>query len=124
MMQLRAPFILVFLLSTGCESRFTEVDPPFYLHYWENGDVDLIRCPRGPGSGCSVDHLPKNVLAAGADKHFVVARSNAGYFYFARVPQETGAWGNNPERVVGPLDAADFQAAKRQLRLPEFEVER
>ena len=107
----------------ACDS-YKEVDHPFYLHYWENGDVDLIRCPNGRDNGCAVDGLPENVLAAGASRRFVVAQTFTGYFYFARVPQETGGWGNNPERIIGPLRAEEFASAKAKLHLPEFTVTR
>lgn len=123
-MLVRTGFLALLLLSGACSGGPTEIDHPFYLQKRETGGVDLIRCPRGPRSGCAVDGLPEKVLAAGANKQFVVARSSAGYFYFARVPQETDGWGNNPERVVGPLSAAKFEVAARELQLPPFEVER
>ena len=70
------------------------------------------------------------VEAAGADERFVVVAQRPGsdgggptrYYYFARVPEETRGWGNNPERIVGPLDEQEFAAAKARLGLPEFTV--
>ncbi|HEY0413269.1 MAG TPA: hypothetical protein VGD66_09010 [Allosphingosinicella sp.] len=125
-MKLRGSFILFALLAAGCGRRFVEVDHPFYLGYFEDPDeVALFRCPRGPDEGCAVDGLPgPRVVAAGADRRFVVVHATQGYYYFARVPQETRGWGSNPERIVGPLGDADFERAKKALRLPDFTVRR
>ena len=62
-------------------------------------EVALFRCPNEPGTGCAIDGLPGPYLvAAGADKRFVVVAQHSDpdvsgpnqYYYFARVPQETG----------------------------------
>jgi hypothetical protein len=118
--------ILIALLGGGCEPRFKEVDHPFYLgHFEDPDDLSLFRCPTGVNGVCAVDGLPgPGVVAAGADKRFVVVQSKAGYYYFERVPQETSGWGNNPERIRGPLSEPDFAAVKARLRLPDFEVRR
>lgn len=122
----RAIFILVALLGAACEPQFTEVDHPFYLGYIEDpGEIALFRCPTGVDGSCAIDGLPgPGVIAAGADRRFVVVQSDLGYYYFERVPQETGGWGNNPERIVGPLSEADFAVAREKLRLPDLEVRR
>jgi hypothetical protein len=119
------------LLACACD-RAVEVDHPFYLMFIEDSrDVALFRCPERPGQGCAIDGLPgPRVVAAGADERFVVvaqqpvaeAGGETRYYYFARVPQESRGWGNNPERIVGPLDEATFDAAKVRLRLPDFTV--
>jgi hypothetical protein len=44
------------------------------------------------------------------------------YFYFARVPQETFGWGNNPEKVVGPLSKPEFDHARESLGLPADDI--
>jgi hypothetical protein len=120
-MKLRAPLILLALAAGGCKQRFVEVDHPFYLGHREDPEkVALFRCPDGPDSGCAADGLPGPVvISAGADSRFVVVRARRGYYYFARVPQETYGWGNNPERIVGPLNSTEFARAKKQLRLPD-----
>ncbi|HWT13349.1 MAG TPA: hypothetical protein VN231_11390 [Allosphingosinicella sp.] len=120
--------------AAGCEGRAVEIDHPFYLMYIEDpSEVALFRCPGEPGIGCAIDGLPgPRVIEAGADERFVVAAQRpqadpAGpirYYYFARVPEETSGWGRNPERIVGPLDADQFAAAKARLGLPDFRVRR
>jgi hypothetical protein len=122
----------IVLALAACGRRAVEVDHPFYLMFIEDpNEVALFRCPKGPGGGCAIDGLPgPRVTAAGANERFVaVARqpnSDAAaptlYYYFARVPEETGGWGNNPERIVGPLDPEQFEAARRRLGLPELTV--
>jgi hypothetical protein len=118
------------LLSAACQ-RPVEVDDPFYLKFvGDSGEVALFRCPDGPDGGCAVDGLPgPEVIAAGANERYVVVQqmptsdaSTTRYYYFARVPQERRGYGNNPERIIGPLDEAEFQAAKAAFRLPEFTV--
>jgi hypothetical protein len=109
-----------------------EVDHPFYLTFIENpGDVALFRCPNGPGTGCAIDGLPgPRIVAAGANERFVAvaqepnsdANGPTSYYYFARVPEETRGWGDNPERVIGPLDEEAFAAAKANLQLPDLTV--
>lgn len=120
------------LAITACDRRYNEVDHPFYLMFIEDPrEVALFRCPSEPGIGCAIDGLPgPYVVAAGADRRFVVVAQrsdpDAGgptrYYYFARVPQETRGWGNNPERIIGPLDDQEFAAAKARLHLPDFTV--
>ena len=83
----------------------------------------LYRCPDGPDGGCARDGLPgPAVAAAGANNDYLVVRTSAGYYYFRRVPQETSGWGNNPEKIVGPLTAEEFGRAKAQFKLPDFTV--
>jgi hypothetical protein len=121
------------LAIAACDRRYKEVDHPFYLMFVEDPrKVALFRCPSGPGTGCAIDGLPgPYVVAAGADKRFVVVaqRSDAEvsgptrFYYFARVARERGGWGNNPESVIGPLDEQAFAAAKAKLQLPDFTVQ-
>ena len=120
------------LATAACGQRAVEVDHPFYLMFIEDPrEVALFRCPGQPGVGCAIDGLPgPYVEAAGANERFVVVaqRPSEGeggptrYFYFARIPEETQGWGNNPERVVGPLNQEEFEATKVRLGLPEFTV--
>jgi hypothetical protein len=120
------------LLVAASGVRAVEVDHPFYLTFIEDPrDVALFRCPDGPDRGCAIDGLPgPRVLAAGANKRFVVIlqqskaspRAPARYYYFARVPGETRGWGNNPEKIVGPMDEAAFSRARAKLDLPDFTV--
>lgn len=127
-----AALLLLAALTGGCDSSYVEVDHPFYLRHHELPHrFALFRCPNGPGEGCAIDGVPgPEIVAAGADeRHVVVERraTRAGrgpseYLYFARVPEETGGWGRNPERIVGPLDADEFAEAKARLRLPELTV--
>lgn len=129
-----APFLCALgaFAAAACGRRAVEVDHPFYLMFIEDPrEVALFRCPNGPdsGAGCAMDGLPgPRVTAAGANARFVVVARQPGaggptlYYYFARVPEETRGWGNNPERIVGPLDEDEFEAAKARLRLPEFTV--
>lgn len=126
-------FLVVCILAVaGCDRRYKEVDHPFYLMFIEDpSEVALFRCPDQPGTGCAIDGLPgEYVIAAGADKRFVVVAQRSDpvasgptrYYYFARVPEETSGWGNNPERIVGPLSEQEFAAAKAALRLPDLSV--
>ena len=123
-------------IFSACSPQALEVSRPFYLTYIENSDDSaLFRCPKGPGNGCAIDGLPgPYVFAAGADSHFVVVarypkvdgaidRTRTEYFYFARIPEETSGWGRNPERIIGPLTASDFNRAKAENGLPEFSVD-
>ena len=121
------------LVTAACGNRAVEVDHPFYLTSIEDsGDIALFRCPDGPKHGCAVDGLPgPRVLRAGANKRYVVvaqqplsdAERRTAYYYFARVPEESGAYGMNPEKIIGPIDESQFQRAKASLDLPEFSVE-
>src|SRR5687767_7927091 len=108
----KAIAILIALLCAGCQPRFVEVDHPFYLGYFDDpGEIWLFRCPSGVNGGCAVDGLlGPGVVAAGADSRFVVVQSSVGYYYFERIPRETGGWGHNPERIRGPLSEADYAA--------------
>ena len=118
------------LALAGCGRRVVEVDHPFYLMYIEDpAEVALFRCPEEPGTGCAIDGLPgPRVVEAGADEWFIVVAQKplanpyapTAYYYFRRVPEETKGWGRNPERIVGPLDAAAFAAAKARIGLPDF----
>ena len=128
------------LLTTGCTQRVVKVDHPFYVMYAEDPDERaLFRCPDGPNGGCAVDGLPgPTVFAAGANRTYVtVARhprvgdvpgfrqtdlERTEYFYFARVSNETRGWGDNPERIIGPLTQKEFDDARQRLHLPEFSV--
>ena len=99
-------------------------------------DMALYRCPGGPdgGVGCAVDGLPgSTVFAAGADSRYIVVarhpRDNnlthkdvTQYFYFARVPQESKGWGQNPEKIIGPLSKTEFDAATTSLKLPPLSI--
>jgi hypothetical protein len=120
---LRLPILALLLAATACD-RKVEVDHPFYLWSIESPDeTALFRCPRGPDEGCAIDGLPgPRVFAAGADPKHVVVASTQGYFYFARVSNETGGWGANPEKIVGPLTEEEFESAKAKLGLPDFTV--
>lgn len=129
----RAALLLAAVASvTGACDRQIEVDHPFYLMTIDSPpEYALFRCPQGRDQGCAIDGLPEpRVIAAGANENFVaVARlplpegsGPIGYYYFARVPNETSGWGANPERIVGPLDEAAFSEAKSRLGLPELTV--
>jgi hypothetical protein len=110
-------------MLSACGSRPFEVDAPFYLWHLEDEEAALFRCPHGPDRGCAIDGLPgPTVLAAGADKRFVVVRSTNGYFYFARVPSEKSGWGNSPEKIIGPLTENEFVATNAKLSLPPLTV--
>jgi hypothetical protein len=124
------------LLLAGCGPDSREVSQPFYVTYIENpSDSALFRCPKGPDYGCAIDGLPgPYVFAGGADRRYVVVARHpktggaidwdrTEYFYFARVPQETDGWGNNPEKIIGPLTELDFQQAKATHGLPDFSVD-
>ena len=120
------------LAAAACDRGVVEVDHPFYLMSIEDPrEVALFRCPGEPGVGCAIDGLPApRIVAAGADqRHVVVAQQRASdasgrtsYYYFARVPEESRGWGNNPERIIGPLDEEEFALAKANLRLPDLSV--
>jgi hypothetical protein len=121
--------IVLFAFTLSACGKPAEVSHPFYLWYFEDpNDLSLFRCPTGPDQGCAVDGLPMSrVTAAGANKKYVVveqlqAGGALGYFYFARVPEEIRGWGNNPEVIVGPLDADAFARAKTKLQLPELSI--
>ncbi len=129
-------YALSLALLAGCGPSVREVSHPFYVTYFEDpADSALFRCPRGPGEGCAIDGLPgPYVFAAGANSQYVVVarhpkadddidRSRTEYFYFARVPEETNGWGNNPEVIIGPLSQSEFDRAKDRLALPEYSVD-
>jgi hypothetical protein len=89
--------------------------------------VALFRCPHGPDKGCAIDGLPgPKVTAAGASRRYIdVAQLKSGvvvYYYFERVPQESGGYGANPEVVIGPLTEDQFLQAKTRLGLPDLTV--
>jgi hypothetical protein len=111
------------LACAACGGGPVEVDHPFYLDALEDQEAALFRCPNGPDEGCAIDGLPgPGVLAAGADERHVVVQSTSGYYYFARIKRETRGWGDDPERIVGPLDERAFAEAKARLDLPELSV--
>jgi hypothetical protein len=125
--------LLALFLLAGCDFDATHVVGPFYLLYIDLPEqTALYRCPDGPNGrlGCAVDGLPDaTVFAAGGDDRYVVVarhpQSDKGvtqYFYFHRVPQERSGWGNNPEKIVGPLTEGEFNADKVSLHLPDFSV--
>jgi len=130
------PIGLLLLLLGGCGSDYVHVAGPFYLSYIETPDqMALVRCPNGPENGCAGDGLPgETVYAAGAnDRYIVFVRHPHGvdhsfdrrvseYFYFARIKNEWQGWGNEPEKVVGPLTDNQFQIAKWKLGLPNFSI--
>ena len=130
---LRIGIILMALAALpGCGKHYVEVDHPFYLmDYGESRDrFALFRCLHEPGHGCSLDKgFGPDVIAAGANDRFVVMKmrqpSNAAqptYFYFARIPQETGGWGQRPEKLIGPLSRGEFQQRRAALGLPDANV--
>ena len=117
--------------AAGCSRAPVHVIGPFYLQkFVETDDIYLFRCPDGPQEGCAVDGLPgpRIVGAGGNDRYVVVAQadpSNADvvrYFYFARVPQETRGWASNPEKIIGPLTALEFDNARKAMNLPAADV--
>jgi len=118
-------FALAAVLLASC-SEGHEVSHPFYVMSPADSDERaLFRCSDGPDAGCAIDGLPgPDVFAAGGDAQFiVVGRRRAGheeYFYFRRVPEETRGWGNNPERIIGPLSRSQFKADAHRLGLPEL----
>jgi hypothetical protein len=90
----------------------------------DSAERALHRCPDGPGGGCAIDGLPgPDVFAAAANTtHVTAARRRDGreeYFWFARVPEERRGWGRNPERIIGPLSRAQFEAEVARRGLPE-----
>src|SRR6185437_14795757 len=130
-------FIVVlsaFVLS-ACEPEAIHVAGPFYLTYFETRDqMSLFRCPDGPSGGCAIDGLPdETVFAAGGNTRFVVIarhprksihtdRGRVEYFYFLRIKNERKGWGEKPEKIVGPLSQAQFEAAKMRYDLPDFSI--
>lgn len=126
------PILLFFAVVSGCGKSSVEVDHPFYLmDYGESGETfALFRCPHDPGHGCSLDQgFGPGVVAAGANNRFVVMEmrpssktAEPAFFYFARIPQETGGWGLNPEKLIGPLDPAEFGKRRVALGLPDANV--
>jgi hypothetical protein len=120
---------LITCVVAACGQASQEVSHPFYVQELPDSvERALYRCPGGPNGGCAIDGLPgPDLVAAGADAiHVVVARRFEGrleYFYFARVPEEAGAYGHNPERIVGPLNKSAFEDAKNRLNLPDFKID-
>jgi hypothetical protein len=129
--------LLTLLLLMGCDSDATHVAGPFYLMWVDiSEETALYRCPDGPdrGIGCAIDGLPgSTVFAAGADRRYVVVarhpRDNNAtnkditqYFYFARIPEESKGWGNNPEKIIGPLTQRQFDAHRISLHLPDLSI--
>jgi len=124
-------------LLSACQQRRVEVSDPYYLDYIENPRaIALRRC----GEGCSaVEGLPSAnidgtgpyVVAAGANKQFIAVEQKpigrddeaSTYYYFARIPNETFGWGNNPEKIIGPLDKSQFAIAKKRLALPDLTIQ-
>jgi hypothetical protein len=111
------------LLGGGRDRGMVEVDHSFYLGYFEDlSETALFRCPDEPSGGCSIDRLPgPKVIAAGVHKHFITVAHqrgrNTACYYFARIAQETGGWGNNPERIIGPLTEKQFRSTTARLGL-------
>ncbi|MBX3593656.1 hypothetical protein [Sphingomonas sp.] len=114
---------LFVVTCAGCSPAARHVAGPFYLiERPESRELALYRCPDGP-PGCAIDELPVlNVLAAGGNDHFVAVQSDRGYYYLRRIAQERSGWGNNPEKIVGPLSEADFTASRRRLGLPDLDI--
>lgn len=112
-------------LLSACDGGMVEVSDPFYLGNFESGgDPWLFRCTQGAGRGCANDTLPDGrILRAGGNAGYIAFQMDAGIFYFRRIPQEKRGWGQNPEAVVGPLDAAGYAATARELGLPAMDVE-
>jgi len=118
------PFFLLAFVLTGCEGDPIEVSHPFYLWHLEDpSGIYLFRCLE-PAKGCAVDGLPgPGVTAAGADKKYVVVKTDHGYFYFKRTAHETKGWGSDPEKIIGPLNEQDFKATAEKLQLPNLSVQ-
>jgi hypothetical protein len=135
---MRAAAIFLFaLLLSGCGRTTTHVAGLFYLTYFENPDEMLLfRCPNGPDEGCAGESFPDaTVFAAGASEKYIVLarhpyndkdrsldRDRTEYFYFARVKEEFRGWGDNPEKVIGPLNGVEFLGAKSRYHLPNFSI--
>ena len=120
--KLLGSLIAITLACGGCQRYPKEVAGPFYLDYGEDQPVALFRCPKGPANGCANDGLPETVIAAGGSRDFIVVQNTAGYYYFKRLPEERYGWGDNPEKIIGPLSSEEFSTAKRRLGLPELTV--
>ena len=131
--------LVVCSLLAASGTRSVEVSNPYYLDYIEDPfAIELRRCESQGLSCASVNGLPRvqayeagpHVVAAGANRHFVVVAYGVGdrsgdprsYYYFARVPEEKKGWGANPEKIVGPLDERDFKEESRRIGLPELTV--
>ncbi|MGE8132974.1 hypothetical protein ACQKO5_05145 [Novosphingobium subterraneum] len=115
--------LFLLLALAGCESEPIEVSHPFYLWHLEDpSNTYLFRCIE-PADECAVDGLPgPGVISAGADSRYVVVKTDHGYFYFKRTAHETKGWGNDPEKIIGPLNEHDFKATAEKLRLPNLSV--
>lgn len=71
-----------------------------------------------------MDGLPgPGVSAAGADKRYIVLKTDHGFYYFRRSVHELSGWGNDPEKIIGPLNERDFKAVTEKLRLPALTVQ-
>ena len=86
------------------------------------------------GGGNYISRVEESVFAVGADDRYVVAarhphepgyspldRSVTEYFYIDRARDQ--ALADPSLAVVGPMDAASFQAASRKLGLPKLSRE-
>jgi hypothetical protein len=117
-------------LVAGCSGGFVEVDDPFYLtDFGEPPQPALVRCLEGPGEMCAIDALPgPAIAAAGANGRYVTIKRHAGgscapcFYYIERLPDDRRGFAD--QRIIGPLDADQFESAKRSLGLPEFTVNR
>jgi hypothetical protein len=118
--------ISLFLIPVlgACDNGMQEIAHPFYLGRFEaSGPIWLFRCPNGPDDGCANDSLPDgDVLAAGANKQFVVFQMSDGYYYFRRIPLEANGWGDEPEKIIGPIDENGLAKATKNFGLPRLTI--
>jgi len=134
-MRVSGAIFLFALLLSGCGPDATHVAGPFYLTYIKNPrETSLFRCVDQSTESCAGDGLPgPTIFAAGANEKYVVVvrhpykdgsfdRNRMEYFYFARVKEELHGWGENPEKIIGPLNEVAFLAAKNRYHLPDFSV--
>jgi hypothetical protein len=123
----------------GCWQSFVHdetLDGPYRLVAVDVMD-DMVLCWSAPDDHevCSEDGLPGGkVVAAGANKRFVVAArrpnlapfgepprfgSNIEYYYVIRTADEA-VRPPEPKQIIGPLTGNQFAGAKRSLGLPDF----
>lgn len=124
--------VVAALLTTSCGFTHDETLVGPYRLVAVDADEQMGLCWSVPNTNgdCVGDGLPSDtVYAAGYDQKYLVAavhptalgrpvnRSITQYYYIVRSKDDFKEF---PRRIIGPMDGAQFDAAKAALHLPGF----